>query len=244
MNMKTILNSKRLTVLNSKRLTVYLFCIISVALTFAGLILFSLFKNNKFVGVGFGGGIIIICGVIALTVKKPSYIPVFIANSLAVGIAISSMYSHFEFFPPAWQLALVALGTITLFGIFCLLTKIPFFAKHHIICGILFLLLVLTAEILLTVFVSPYVFGFSLFLFMTLSSHVLCLSAKATNMDILIRNLTICSFTVLLLAIIIVVLIITEGDGAEIAEAFFPDTPSSKGRKGSKVNPYNFETLK
>ncbi|MGN0804816.1 MAG: hypothetical protein ACI4MS_05490 [Candidatus Coproplasma sp.] len=233
----------RNAIINNKRLTVLLFCLISITLTFTGLAIFSLFKLNKYVGVSVGGGAIIICAVIALTFKKPSFITVIFANSLAVGIAISSMYSHFKFTPPLWQLALVAWGTVILFGIFCLLTKTALFAKHHIVCGILFLLIVLTAEILLTVFVSSYVFSFALFLFMSLASHVLCISAKAKDRNMLIRNLTLCSFTVLLLAIVIVVIIITEGDGAELAEAFFPDTPSSKSKTGSKFNPYNFETL-
>ncbi|MGN0812054.1 MAG: hypothetical protein ACI4MQ_00900 [Candidatus Coproplasma sp.] len=229
------------SVLKNKRLTVFLFCVISVTLTFAGLAIFSLFKANKFVGVGVGVGIIIICAVIALIVKKSSYIPVIFANSTAVGIAISSMYSHFNLFPPVWQLALVALGTLMLFGIFCLFSKTPFFANNYILSGIAFLVLVLAAEILLTVFVSPYVFGFALFLFMTLASHVLTLSSRAKDFNILIRNLTICSFTVLLLALIIVLVIITEGDGAELAEAFVPDNSSAKRKNRHQFNPYIFD---
>ncbi|MGN0805762.1 MAG: hypothetical protein ACI4MC_01880 [Candidatus Coproplasma sp.] len=229
------------TVLNNKRLTVFIFCVISVTLTFASLTVFSLFEASKYIGLSIGIGIIVISAVIALTLKKSAYIPVIIANSTAVGIAISSLYNHFEFFPPVWQSALVALGTLMLFGIFCLLTKTPSFAKHHIVCGIIYLLIVLTAEILLTVFVSPYVFGFALFLFMTLASHLLTLSARAKDSDMLIRNLTVCSFTVLLLALIIVFVIITEGDGAELAEAFVPDNSSAKRKKTYQINPYIFD---
>lgn len=233
------------TFLNNKRLTVFIFCVISIALTFAALAVFSLFKINKFVGVGVGTGIIVICAVIALTIKKPSYVPVIIANSLAVGIAISSMYTHFGFFPPVWQLALVALGTAALFGVFCLFSKTPLFEKHHIVCGIVFLLTVLTAEILLTIFVSPYVFGFALFLFMTLAAHVLTLSARAKDYNMLIRNLTVCSFTVLLLAVLIVIAIITEGDGAEaVAELFTASDGKSKPNKTKQFAPYDFELLK
>ncbi|MGN1061357.1 MAG: hypothetical protein ACI4QN_06450 [Candidatus Coproplasma sp.] len=232
------------TLLNNKRLIVFSFCVISVALTFIGLAIFSLFTLNKFVGVGTGTGIVVICGVIALTVKKTSYMPVIIANALAVGIAISSMYTHLGFFPPVWQLALIAFGTAALFGIFCLFTKTPLFEKHHIVCGIVYLLIVLTAEILLTVFVSPYVFAFALFLFMTLAAHVLTLSARAKDLNMLIHNLTVCSFTVLLLAVLIVIAIITEGDGAEAVAELFTASDGSKTNKTKPFDPYNFELLK
>lgn len=230
-------------VLNNKRLATLLSCLINVILTFSGFAVFSLFDLNKWTGVGIGGGILIVCAIIAIIVKKKSYLFVTLINAVAVGIAISSLYTHFNFSPPVWQTALVAIGTAIIFCVFLLLTKTPLFKRHYVICGIVFLTLVLTAEILCMVFVSPYVFGFALFLFMTLAGHVLSLSSSANNFDELIKNLTICSFTVLILAVIIVILIISQGDGADGLGDFLSGASPTRAKR-RKLDPYNFELLK
>ncbi len=222
----------------NKRLITLLSNFISVILTFAGFTVFSLFNVSQWVGVGVGGGIFVVSAVIALAVRKSSYMPVSLVNSLALGITISSLYVYLGYFPPVWQTALVTVGTAGLFGAFCLLTKTAFFETHPIIGGIGFLLVVAVFEILGAIFISPYVFGYALFLFMTLAGYVLVLSCKANDVYGLIKNIAIASFTVLILAVIIVLVILTEGDGADIADLFVPDTVTP-GKK-RKHSPYNF----
>lgn len=230
-------------VLNSKRLIVFISCVVSVVLAFTGLAIFSLFDINQWVGVGIGGGVIIVCAVLAIAVKKAAYIPVIIVNALAFGIAISSMYTHFGYFPPAWQTALVTVGTILLFGVFCLLSKTPLFKNHCVICTAVYLICVLAAEILLTIFVSAYLFGFALFLYLTLASHVIVLTVKVKDFDDLVANLAACSFTVLIIAVIVVIIVITQGDGADGVGDFLSGAAPSKS-KTKKRDPFNFELLK
>ncbi len=230
-------------ILNSKRLITLISCLTGIALTFSGLSIFSLFELNKWIGVSIGTGVFVVCAIIAITVRKKAYIAVILLNSVTMGIAISSLYAHFNFFPPVWQTALVAVGTDALFCIFCLLSKTPLFKNHCVICCTVFLLTILTAEIVCAVLVSPYVFGFALFIFLTLAAHNIVLTAKIKTFDDLIKNLAICSFTVLILAIIVVIIVLSQGDGADGVGDLLSGASPSKSTK-QKRDPYNFEMLK
>lgn len=222
----------------NKRLLTLLLCCISTILTFIGLTIFSLVEVSQWVGVGVGGGIFVITGVIALTVRKSSYIVVTMVNSLALGITISSLYTYLGYFPPVWQTGLVTLGTAGLFGVFCLLTKTVFFETHPVLGGICFLSVIAILEILGAVFISPYVFGYALFLFMTLTGYVLALSCRTNDVYELFKNMAVASFTVLILAVLIVLAVLTEGDGADLAQLFVPDA-AAPGKK-KKISPYKF----
>ncbi len=223
---------------NKRVLTLFL-CIIQTALTFIGLTVFGYFRLNKWVGVGVGGGIMLLCLIIALTVKKKAYLPVILFNSLAVGIAISSLYTYLGNFPPSLHTALAAAGNALLFGLYCILSRTKLLKRHPIICGIVFLCLVLGLEITGAVLISPKVFGFALFLFLNLASHVIALSSVAENPDDLIKKLAVGSFAVLALTIFIVIVIISEGDGLDgLGDAF--DAPSISSSSKKKKDPFAF----
>lgn len=98
-------------------------------------------------------------------------------------------------------------------------------------------------EILGAIFVSYYVFGYALFLFLALAGYVLVLSVKAEDVHGLIKHIAIISFTVLIFAMFIVIVIVTLGDGAdpEIVEIFMD---GSATRKKANTNPYTFNPIK
>ncbi len=227
----------------NKRLLSFISCGISFAATFAALSVFGLFSLNKWTGLSVGAGIFIVSAVIALTVRGKSYVPVAIANSIAFGITVSSLYVYLGQFPSVWQTAAVTACSLILFGAFCLLTKTAFFEAHPVLGGIFFLSVVAVFEILGAIFISPYVFGYALFLFMTLAGYVLVLSVKAEDANGLIKHITIISFTVLIFAMYIVLIILTQGDIADpgIAEVF---TGGSATRKKTHIDPYSFNAFK
>lgn len=222
---------------SNKRVITLFLCIAQTALTFIGLTAFGYFNFNKWVGVGVGGGIMLLCLIIALILKKKAYLPVMLFNSLAVGIAISSLYTHLGSFPPTPHTALAAAGNALLFGLYCILSRTKLLKSHPIICGLVFLALVLGLEITGAVLISPKVFGFALFLFLNLASHVIALSSVAENPDDLIKKLAVASFAVLALTIFIVIVIISEGDGLDgLGDALVPDAAPSKKKK----DPFSF----
>lgn len=227
----------------NKRLLSFISCGISLAATFAALSVFGLFNLSKWTGLCVGGGIFIVSAVIALTVRRKSYVPVAIANSLAFGITVSSLYVYLGQFPSVWQTATVTACTVILFGAFCLLTKTAFFERHPVVGGVCFLAVIAVIEILGAIFVSYYVFGYALFLFLALAGYVLVLSVKAKDADGLIKHIAIISFTVLIFAMFIVLVIVTQGDVADpgIAEVI---TERGATRKKTNTDPYAFNAFK
>ncbi len=221
--------------MNSKRFLVFITFSLSVIAMCIMLNVMALFSVDKSFGLILASIIFVVCGITTCILRKRFYFFATIINSMATGIAISSLYVHLQTNIPLVPTIIASIAIIALFGLYCLLSFLSFFKNHPIISIIVYFILVSTVVITAMVLLNSSSYAFLPFLLIPFLSQLIVLICDAENINKLAKNTAIASFSVLILVIIIVFLIITEGDGADALD-IIPDGGSSKKKK----DPYRF----
>lgn len=196
---------------------------------------------NKYFGVGVGGGILITSFVLYVVFRKHKnfgawFVPFNLASAIGGGLAISSLYVYLGIAPTVLHSVCVWAAYVMLFLIYCLLTCIPFFKRFPRICLTIYGLLVLAGGIVGLILLSPMIFSLALMLFILFISYLASLIARSSNYHEHIHNLTLYSFTGLMVIVIVVLIVISQGEGVDGLDI----TPGSGNSRNPRKNPYDF----
>ena len=181
--------------------------------------LFLLLQINKWVGVSIGGAVLLFSLIIfvVLSVKKkglsssPAMLCAFTAvNSLASGVAMSSLFTHFSFVPsPLLTLAFWAAG-VFLFFLFSLFTHFSVLSNKPYLWIAGYLLLLLAGCIAGVCFFK--IFWVGILLFVLFAAFLLMLAVPSFDRSEQAFNLTVASYAALLFVVLSVLLVLSEGD--------------------------------
>ena len=190
---------------------------------------------------GIGGGILITSFVLYIIFRKHKnfgawFVPFYLASAIGGGFAISSLYVYLGIAPTVLDSVCVWVAYVMLFLIYCLLTGIPFFKRFPRICLAIYGLVVLAGGIVGMIFLSPIIFSLALMLFILFISYLATLIARSSNYYEHIHNLTLISFTGLMIVVIVVLIIISQGEGIDGLDI----TSESGDYKNHQKNPYDF----
>lgn len=198
------------------RFTLLIYALFSLG-SLAAMRLFLLFPVNRWVGVGIGAGglilsltLFLVCGErAARRSEKVSFVFAGV-NSLAVGLAMSSLFTHFGMTPtPLFCLALWAGGAM-LFALYCSLTSFPALLKTPYLWIVGYLFLILAGCIAATVFFP--LFWLSILLFLPFASFLFALAIPAPDRTGQAKNLAVLSYAALFVVVVVVLLVLSEGD--------------------------------
>lgn len=221
-------------------------CLISflIYVAFSAMMLISmhimlLADVNKYFGVGVGAGIMLVAVVISFAVKSGKTKPFVLAlNSIACGLAISSLYVHLGYVPQIWQSAAIWATFTALFAIYCLTVNIEVIKYHPVISLIVYLLLIIVPLIICAALIDKFPFSLALLAFVPFGSFLITTAIRARDVKAHMRNITCTSFAALVIVIIVVLIVISEG---EIADGLdFPIGGGSSSLKRKQANPYDF----
>ena len=172
--------------------------------------------DNKWFFFTIGIFLILISGFLAFAFKK--YIGIvktcLVINSIALGFFIRAWYIFSGYDNPLWMMLLVNISTVILLLVYYLLTYIPFFNRHPVLLIVLYIIFILIIYILLvsttkTTFIST--FGFYMIVQFT---FIIGLCIESGTYSELMKNMLYCSYSIILVAIIIGLMMLA-GDGGD-----------------------------
>lgn len=201
----------------------------------------SLFALSQWVGVSIGGGAFIVMLIMLIPLIKRT-LPHFVAltvNAVASGIAASSLFVYLGEYPPVLHTYLLVLAYGGIFAIYCLLTNIGFCKRHYVISMLVFLAIVITANILLAVMCDYAIFKLSLLCLIPFIAFLITIISNADGALAQIKTVAYYSFAALILIVIAVIIVISQGDGLDgLGDGLGGAAPARK-----KKNPYNYSDL-
>lgn len=221
-------------------------CLISflIYVAFSAIMLISmhlmlLADVNKYVGVGVGAGIMGVAVVFSFVVKSGKIRPFVLAlNSIACGLAISSLYVHLGYVPQIWQSAAIWAAFTALFVIYCLIVNIEAIKYHPVISLIVYLLLIIVPLVICVALIDKFPFSLALLAFVPFGAFLITTALKARDVKAHMFNITCMSFAALVIVIVVVLIVISQG---EIADGLdFPIGGDGSSLKRKQVNPYDF----
>lgn len=140
----------------------------------------------------------------------------YIVNAIALGCCIRAWYLFRGFDNPLWVMYLVSLASVVELWLFYLLAKIPLFNRHGRLYFWLYLLVSLVAYILVVIFTkTTYVSTFGYYMIVE-AAFIFAFCNDDEDFSELFRSMTIASFSVLIVAVIVAFMMITEGDGFDL----------------------------
>lgn len=192
---------------------------------------------NKYVGVGVSIGIMVVAAILSFAVKSGKIKPFVLAlNSIACGLAISSLYVYRGYVPQIWQSAVIWAAFLALFVMYCLIVNIEAIKYHPVISLIVYLLLIIVPLIICAALIDKFPFSLALLAFVPFASFLITTALKAKDVKEHLFNITCTSFAALVIVIIIVLIVISEG---EIADGL-GDIPFDTTKPNKNQNPYDF----
>lgn len=214
---------------------------ISMLLMLAAVQFMSLFTLSEWVGVGTGGGVLLISFLIyCLVRKKPRWLSllIIVISSLATGITISSLFAPSGHYPKLWQSALLYACLVALFYIYCLCTNLSFLRNHCNISILIYSVILLAAGILLFVFFRYAIFLLALMSLIPFIAFLISLPLKANGIDGHIGILALCSFGFLITAVIVVLLVLSDGEALNSLDG--ADFGGGISVSPKRKNPYDY----
>lgn len=200
---------------------------LSLLIMFAGVLFMSLFTVSKWVGVGVGGGVLCLLLILYFVFRKKyrqlryGVIPV---ASFATGVTVSSVFvlnrasvitsglALQTAYPPVWQTAVLFGALLAAFYLYCLCTNLSFCRRHYKISLWVYAIALLATAVLLFVFLKSPIYLLAVFGLIPTIAFLISLSIDAYNTDEHMQTLVYCAFGILIVAIIVVLLILSEGD--------------------------------
>ena len=203
--------------------------------------LMLLIDVNKYVGVGIGSGILAISFVLYMIFRKNcklrGWILLFLfASAIGSGLAISSLYVYLGAVPSIIYSFCVWGAYVILFLAYCLFANIPLFKRFPRICMFVYGLLAFAGGIIGIVLSSKIIFSLALMIFILFISYLATIVAHSNNLIEHTKKLALASFIGLFIIVIVVLIVISEGDSLDALDVY----PGSGSHKKSKTNPYDF----
>lgn len=199
---------------------------LSLLIMFAGVLFMSLFTVSKWVGVSVGGTALCLLLTLYFALRKKhrsiQYWVIPLA-ALATGVTVSSVFVLnrppvttslvvYAAYPPVWQVAVLFGALIALFYLYCLCTNLSFCRVHFRISLWVYAIALFATAVLLFVFLKSPIYLLAVFGLIPTIAFLISLSIDAYNTDEHMQTLVYCAFGILIVAIIVVLLILSEGD--------------------------------
>ena len=205
----------------------------------------SLFTLSKWVGIGAGTGIFVIMLILAIIFRHNRVLPFFIipVNAIGDGLALSSLYVFLGRYPRIRETAVIFGALMFAFLIYCLLTNIRFLRNHFIISMLLYIVMLLVALIMAAAINNtakdhPQIFYLAFLCMIPFISFFITIAKGAENAAKQIKNMAGGSFAALILIIIAVFIIISQGEGLDgLGDGIGGDIVGGSPRKR---NPYDY----
>ncbi len=201
---------------------------------------------NQWVGVGIGGGMLVVSFAVCMIFRERRGVKfrraqrfirpaAYLFNALASGIAMSSLYVYLGSAPALWQSAAVWGASVVLFLLYCLLTNLSFVQKFAFPCMLVWCILIYAGVIVCMCLVSGVLFSLAALLCIPFTAFFITLSVDVADAAEHLKNMLYASFGALLVIIIVVLLVISEGEAADGLDA-----PPSGTLWRKNYNPYVF----
>ena len=230
--------------MTKKCLSSFITFIFFSAVCFISMHLMLLTDVNKYVGVGIGSGILVIAFVSYLIFREnrklKGWIFLFlIASAIGSGLAISSLYVYLGKAPAMIHSFCIWITYTILFLIYCLFVNIPLFKHFPRICLAVYGLIVLAGGIAGIIFSSKIIFSLALMMFVLFMSYLATILARSCNYSEHHKSLAWASFIGLFLVVIIVFIVISDGNGLDGIDDF----GTGDNYRDPKKNPYEFDVI-
>ncbi len=189
--------------------------------------------TQKWAMLGIGVGILALSGILAIFAKErtPLNVVCFILSGIALGFCIRGWYIFRKFDNGLPVMLLVSVACVAYLWVFYLLLYIPFLERHVTAYLLTYVSLSLVGYILVMAFTkTTYVSTFGYYMIVEIA-FMFALCCDAYDMQELIRLLTISTYSVLIVAVIIALMMLG-GDGFDLDGDIFSglsvDSPRQK----------------
>lgn len=202
----------------------------TLLLLFLSLHFMSLFSVSKWIGVSIGGGLFIISLIAEILLRKYKFI-YFISigiNAIASGIAMSSLFVFLNCYPLVWHTALLFVSLCALFCIYCLCTHLPFFEHYRLLCIIVFTILPILSITWIVCTYHDSIWKLTMLSLIPFFAFLISIFLPAKDRFEHLKNISYCSFFALVFVILVVILILSEGDAIDGLDGGSIDFPSRK----------------
>lgn len=179
-----------------------------------------------------GIAILVISGVANFIVRKNRYVDMvcFLANAIALGFCIRAWYVFREFDNSLTTILLVSLACLAYLLVFYAILYIPFIEKHFEAYLIVFLMVTLIVYgVVICTTETTFVSTFGYYVIIEVA-FIFAMCNHADTLDELFRNITLSTYSVLVVAIIIALLMLCEDgvDGIDVSGDLSIDISSPK----------------
>ena len=166
--------------------------------------------SDYFLPLLIGFGMLIITGIVSVIVKKDLYFNIvcFIFNAIAFGFCLRSWYMYRLFDNDLWIQILISLSCVIYLLVFYFLLYIPFFDKNFKFYIWSFLIITLISYIMIIIFSkTTFMSTFGYFVIIEIA-FIFAMCKKEEDFTDLFRNITLSSFSVLIVAVIILLIML------------------------------------
>ena len=180
----------------------------------------SPFMSNQILALVLGISALIASGILALCVRESRAVNIicFLLSSAAMGFLIRAWYINRGFNNSFSIMFLVSLAAVAYLWCFFALSKIPFIHKSKAAYAVLCVAYAVLSLVLYLVVMlntkTTYVSMFGYYMIIELA-FIFAMSLEVNNTDELIRNLTLSTYSVLIVAIIAAVVILIAAAGGD-----------------------------
>jgi hypothetical protein len=164
--------------------------------------------------------ILIVSGVIAFVVRERMIINMicFLLSSVAMGILIRAWYINRGFENSFGTVCMVSLATVLYLWVFFALSKIPFIHKskaaYTVLCALYAVLSIVFYFVVMLNTETTFVSTFGFYMIIELA-FIFAMSLEVNTKEELVRNLTLSTYSVFIVAIIAAVVIIAAAAGGD-----------------------------
>ncbi len=200
---------------------------------------------NQYVGVGIGGAIciamIVIVAIGSVREWRRAFFPVVIGNGIGSGIALSSLFVFLDYAPVITDYLIAGALLLAAFLFYCVLTYLSFVRSYPVPCMIVYAVLVTAGYIALVCLVPSCAFLLAAIFLLPFIGFFISIARRSESAIHQMEHVASASCFSIAVVVILVLLIISQGDGADGMGDVFPTDIYGGGKR--KYNPYDFDVL-
>ena len=213
-------------------------------ISFVALYLCELVSYYKYIGLIIAAVLTVVAICLTLLAKSKTVFGViaFVLNALAFGCAACSVFLYTGTFPKIWAAAACLGGYALLFYAFCLAANTKIIARLPAL-WIALLVVVLVAAGITGIVLLPEtgVFQLATFSLISFAVFISTTAYRARDIDNHLLHMTFASFVLAIIAIIIAIIVVSEGEVLDGADGSFVDF-NGVGKSARRRNPFDYRT--
>ena len=171
--------------------------------------------SSAWIPLAIGAGLLVLSGIGAFFAKAEMIknLVCFCVSAVALGFCICAWYIFRGFDNAFYVIALVSVACIAYLWIFYALSRIPFFERHFNLFFWIFYILSFIAYVLIVIFTkTTYVSTFGYYMLIEMA-FIYALCSDSENIQDLVRRITLATYSVFAVAVLIAVFMLSESGG-------------------------------